>query len=321
MSISKRNIFILAATSFALTANLSNLMPQAAFAKSSSKSKTKTTVQTKAASQVDAQAAIKGQLSALAEAAGKGDAEKMVSFFTLDGAYVDEEGNRVEGRPSLKEHFSKSVRPDSKSTLQLEPQEIRLIGSDAAWIEGTTVRQSQSGKHVDARFTMLMQNKNGNWLIQSASESPVNQSTAVDHLADLNWLVGEWTAEQGDAKLKMTAEKVGNGHFLHLKFLLTKPGESPKMDTQVIGWDPTKDQIVSWHFDSSGGFGYGSWRKQDNKWLINAEGIEQSGWHSNATNVISLGTKDSFQWQSVKRNADGMMYPDTEPLTVKRANH
>ena len=310
---SRRNIFILAAVTLALTANLT---PQPGLTKASKDKKA--SAPAKAASQGDSESAIRGQLTSLAEAASKGDAEKMASYFTLDGAYVDEDGVRHEGRQSLKDHFGRHVRPDTKSSLRLEPQAIRIIGSDSAWIEGITTRQTDRGKQIDARFTMLLQKKGGTWLIQSASETSVNQATASDHLSDLNWLIGDWSAEQGDAKLKMTAEKVGNGHFLRLNFLLTRPNEKPRADIQVIGWDPSRDQIVSWHFDSSGGFGYGSWRKQDNKWVINAEGVEQSGWRSNATNVISVSNNDSFQWQSIKRNADGLMYPDTEPLTVKR---
>ncbi|MBA3995247.1 MAG: hypothetical protein C0469_17140 [Cyanobacteria bacterium DS2.3.42] len=314
MNNSRRKIFILAAVTLALT---TNLVPQTSFAKSSTP---KVKASTKAAPQAESEAAIKTQLTLLADAASKGDAQRMANFFTLDGTYVDEDGVKTAGRQSLQEHFTRNVRPDTKSALKLEPQTIRLIGGDTAWIEGATTRQSDKGKRTDARFTMLLHNQNGTWLIQSASETSVNQATAVDHLSDLNWLVGDWIAEQGNAKLKMTAEKVGNGHFLHLKFFLTRPGDPPRMDTQVIGWDPTKDQIVSWHFDSSGGFGYGSWRKESNKWLITAEGVEQSGWTSAATNVISLSNNDSFQWQSIKRNSDGMMYPDTETLTVKRVS-
>lgn len=318
MSRSKRNVLILAAMSATLT--VASSLPQASLAKTSGKNKQKASATVKAAPQSDAEVAIKTQLSSLADAAAKGDTEKMASYFSLDGAYVDEDGIRHEGRPAVQEHFARHVRPEPKAALKLEPLVIRLIGNDSAWIEGNTTRQSSNGKQVDARFTMLLQNKSGNWLIQSATETTVNQRTASDKLNDLNWLVGEWTAEKDNAKLKMVAEKVGNGHFLQLKFLLTRAGETPKIDTQVIGWDPTRDQIASWHFDSSGGFGYGSWRKQDNKWLINAEGIEQSGWRSAATNVITVNSNDAFQWQSIKRNSDGMMYPDTEPLTVKRVS-
>ncbi len=316
MSKSKRNIFISVAISMALAGSI---LPASVSAKSS-KTKSNASATAKSQPKADTESAIKGQLSSLADAAAKGDAQKMAAFFALDGTYVDEDGVKSEGRQALQEHFARHVRPDTKSALKLESQVIRLIGNDAAWIEGTTTRQTDKGRSVDARFTMLLQNQKGNWLIQSANETTVNQPSSADHLADLNWLVGDWTAEQGNAKLKMSAEKVGNGHFLHLKFFMTRPGDSPRMDTQVIGWDPTKNQIVSWHFDSSGGFGYGSWRKEANKWLITAEGVEQSGWSSAATNVITLSNSDSFQWQSIKRNSDGLMYPDTEALTVKKVS-
>jgi len=321
MNKSKRNLFILSAFSAVLTTNLFYAAPQAAFAKKGSKSKTtnSTSVETKTATQSDAESAIRGKLSSLAAAAASADSDKMSSYFALDGAYINEDGLRVQGRQSLKEHFSRNVRPD-KATLKLEPTIIRLIGADTAWIEGATTRQSGAGKSTDARFTMLLTNQNGDWLIQSATETSVAPRGSAARLSELDWLVGDWVAEQGSAKVKMTAEKVGNGNFLHLKYLITKPGETPKIDTQVIGWDPNRDQIISWHFDSSGGYGFGKWRKQDKKWIINAEGVEQSGWNSVATNVISSLDKDSFQWQSMRRTVDGLTFADTEPLTVKRVS-
>lgn len=321
MNQSKRNLFILSALSAVLTANLFYMAAPAALAKKSSKSKAKTTtVETKTVTQGDAESAIRNQLSSLSDAATKADAEKMASFFALDGAYVNEDGLRVEGRQSLKEHFARNVRPEMEVAVKLEPQVIRIIGNDSAWIEGTTTRQSGSGKSLDARFTMLLNNQNGNWIIQSASETSVVAKDSSSKLSELDWLVGDWVAEQGNAKVRMTAEKVGNGHFFHLRYVISKPGEAPKIDTQVIGWDPNRDQIVSWHFDSSGGYGYGKWRKLANKWVINAEGVEQSGWNSAATNVISAVDKNSFQWQSMRRTADGLTFADTEPLTVKRVS-
>jgi uncharacterized protein (TIGR02246 family) len=320
MNQSKRNLFILSALSAALTANLCNPAPQAAFAKSRPSKVKTTTVESKTLTKADAESAIRSQLSSLSEAATKADAEKMASFFALDGAYINEDGVRVEGRPSLKEHFARNVRPESETAVKLEPLVIRLIGNDAAWIEGTTTRQNDSGKSIDARFTMLLSNQNGNWIIQSATESSIAPKDSASRLTELDWLVGDWVAEQGNSKVRMTAEKVGNGHFFHLRYVITKAGEAPKIDTQVIGWDPNRDQIISWHFDSSGGFGYGKWRKLANKWVINAEGVEQSGWNSAATNVISAVDKNSFQWQSMRRTADGLTFADTEPLTVKRVS-
>ncbi|MCC6979467.1 MAG: SgcJ/EcaC family oxidoreductase [Candidatus Melainabacteria bacterium] len=319
MNQSKRNLFILSALSAALTANFFYMAPQAACAKKSGKSK-KTTVETKTVTQGDAESAIKNQLSSLAAAAMKADAEQMASFFALDGSYVNEDGLRVVGRPSLKEHFAKHVSPEMNGALKLEPHQIRLIGNDTAWIEGSTTRQIANQKSTDARFTMLLTNQNGTWVIQSATETTVTPKGSAAKLSDLDWLVGDWVAERGTEKVRMTAEKVGNGNFLHLKYLIAKAGETPKIDTQVIGWDPNRDQIISWHFDSSGGFGYGRWRKQDNKWIINAEGVEQSGWNSTATNVISSVDKNSFQWQSMRRTVDGLTFADTEPLTVKRVS-
>lgn len=318
MSTPKLKTLALAALTITL---IPTLLAPVASAKSTTKvvvektTKVKTTVGSAAA-----ETAIRSQLSAFADAAAKGDGEKMSSFFALDGSYVDESGTKLKGRQAIKDRFVSRVTAEPDSALALEADVLRFAGNDTAWVEGATTRKSGSGKEVGARFTMLLSNKDGNWLIQSASETPVRGKTTSANLSDLDWLVGNWSAERGGSNVKMSAEKVGNSHFIHLKFVTTTPGAQPKMDVQVIGWDPSKDQIVSWHFDSTGGFGYGSWKNNANKWVIDADGIEPSGWNTTATNVITMQNKDSFTWQSLRRNAGGVTYPDTEPLLVKRVS-
>ncbi|MBC7998436.1 MAG: SgcJ/EcaC family oxidoreductase [Leptolyngbya sp.] len=316
MSTSKLKKLALAALTISL---IPMILPNAASAKSTKKVKVQESTKAKTTvASATSESAIRSQLSSLANAAAKGDGEKMSQFFALDGSYLDENGVKLQGRQAIKERFLSNVKAEPDSALALEAEVLRLVGKDTAWVEGSTTRKKDGGKETGARFTMLLQNKDGSWLIQSASEITVKPKTDAASLADLDWLLGNWAAEQGDAKVKMSAEKVGNGHFIQLKYIMTKPGAEPKMDVQVVGWDPTKDQIVSWHFDSNGGFGYGNWKKNANKWVIDADGIEPSGWDSTATNVITVEDKNAFSWQSLKRNAGGVVFPDSEPLLVKR---
>lgn len=316
MSTSKLKTLALAALTITL---IPTLISPAAQAKSATKVVVeKTTKVKKTVGNAAAETAIRSQLSSFADAAAKGDGEKMSSFFALDGAYVDENGTKLKGRQAIRDRFVSKVIAEPDTELALEADVLKFAGDDTAWVEGATTRKSGNGKEIGARFTMLLSNKDGNWLIQSATETPVREITSSAKLSDLDWLVGTWSAEQDGASVKMSAEKTGNSNFIHLRYVTTKPGSQPKMDVQVIGWDPSKDQIVSWHFDSNGGFGYGSWKKNANKWVIDADGIAPSGWNTTATNVITMQDKDSFSWQSLRRLSGGVTYPNTDPLLVKR---
>ena len=42
---------------------------------------------------------------------------------------------------------------------------------------------------------------------------------------------------------------------------------------EVIGWDPAKQQIRSWIFDSNGGFGESTWAYDGEHWLIKAANV------------------------------------------------
>ncbi|HEY9786908.1 MAG TPA: nuclear transport factor 2 family protein [Candidatus Obscuribacterales bacterium] len=265
------------------------------------------------------EAAIRAQLTALAAAASAGDAERMAALWAIDGVYVDEDGIATHGRDSIHDRFATARARVPKVNLKLMPSTIKAVSPDVIWAEGTTVRETPAGPEATTRFTMLFQKRDGNWVISSATETALLSQPTSDHLSPLSWLIGDWTAQRGDAKVQMTADWAGKGkNFITCKFLSEEPGKPEKKDMQVIGWDPTIGKIVSWHFDSQGGFGYGTWEKKGNQWVVKTEGVEQTGTRTYATNLISLEGDGKFSWQSIARNVNGTPVPDTEVLAVQR---
>jgi hypothetical protein len=45
---------------------------------------------------------------------------------------------------------------------------------------------------------------------------------------------------------------------------------------EIIGWDPDRQQIRSWIFDSNGGFGESTWANDGEHWLIQAANFCQT---------------------------------------------
>lgn len=268
------------------------------------------------------EAPLQNVLSALAAAATAGDAAKMASLFTMDGIYIDEDGIQTTGRAALKERFAAGLSGQGKTKTTVNAQGIKRIGLNAAFLEGITCKEGANSPDACARFTIVMQRQNNEWLIASATETEIAQKPApqtnADRLSSLNWMIGSWSTSSGNAKVTMHADWVGNKNFILCKYVIERPGMQPKIDVQIIGYDPTKKSIVSWNFDSSGGFGNGTWNKQGKEWLIRAAGIEQQGSQTGATNIISLEDENKFSWRSENRFFDGTAVPNTEPLIVER---
>jgi hypothetical protein len=100
--------------------------------------------------------------------------------------------------------------------------------------------------------------------------------------------------------------------------MIKKAGSEELDSQQIIGWDPRREQIVSWIFDSRGGFGSGTWSRRDNQWLVDSEGVDPEGRSTSATNIIANKSPNSFSWQSVNRIIEGESLSDTAPLTINR---
>jgi uncharacterized protein (TIGR02246 family) len=250
-----------------------------------------------------------------------GNASSVSALWTENGTYIDEDGNVFRGRSALEKRFGSVFNESGKQQFELTPEKISFLSDNVAISEGTVLKKEGTESKPQTRFTLVFQNQDGTWLISQATETPITplESTqSTEALKDLDWLIGSWKAERNGSSVRMTAEWAANKRFIHCTYEIQKPGEPLQKDIQIIGYDPTKDELVSWHFDSTGGFGYGSWYKRDNQWMIESTGVESDGRTSRAINIIQSLEPNTFSWQSVNRSVDGMAFADTNELKVQR---
>jgi hypothetical protein len=119
----------------------------------------------------------------------------------------------------------------------------------------------------------------------------------------------------------MKAEWAANNKFINCKYEVKLGPDAPIVESrQVIGWDPRINQPVSWHFDSTGGFGHGDWSNEKGQWIVQAVGVDREGNTTVATDVLSAQSPESFSWQSINRSVDGFPYNDSAPLKVVRVS-
>ena len=111
-----------------------------------------------------------------------------------------------------------------------------------------------------------------------------------------------------------------NQNFVVASFAATVNGASVGRATQWIGWDPVAKRVRSWVFDASGGFGEGTWTKEEDKWVIKTTSILQDGKKATATIVLAPGGADALTLQIKDRTVDGSAtVPDRPQIKLKRA--
>jgi uncharacterized protein (TIGR02246 family) len=280
---------------------------------------TKTSSKTAIVAQGDP-SAIKNQISALSSSLVSGDGKSVAFLWTEDGSYTDSDGNVVQGRDAIEKRFSAQFRENGKPAYELTPQTIRFLSATVAESEGTVRRKEGPSTQPETRYSMVFVKQHGDWLIASATETAITATELTSHetLADLSWLIGAWKAERNGATARMKAEWASDKNFIRCTYEIKKPDQPLMVDFQVIGWDPLKNQIVSWLFNSNGGVGHGAWYRKGSKWIVESDGVERDGSTCVAINVIEPTDPNTFVWESLNRSVDGIALGDTLPLKIER---
>jgi uncharacterized protein (TIGR02246 family) len=269
--------------------------------------------------QDDQEHAVRSVLHDLSQAVATGDADRTASFWSEDAVFIDEAGDESRGRAALRERFAKAFQQRTPSTIGLHPDRITLPASNVALVIGSVSSKSGDAIMPQARFSMVLVKQHDRWLINEATETVVQHTHAGDHLKELAWLIGKWQVNKPDSTTKLEADWAANKAFIHSKCVSSEKDGAQRVDSQVIGWDPRTKSIVSWHFDSNGGFGYGKWSKQPSGWQIDFAGVGADGSSTRAANIFTVKSPEEFTWQSVEQTSDGVAIADTDALQIQRA--
>ena len=267
----------------------------------------------------DFEAAIKSRLRELTIALASSDAKTLSALWLEDGTYSNENGQEWKGRAALEKRFTAVFANEGRLLLDFVPVTVRQLADNVATVDGFVKFKDEPSGSPDARFSMVFQKQtNGTWLIVSANETAYVGRERLDRLKPLAWLIGEWAVEKDGSSMVVKSEWAANKKFIHLRYMVKKAGSEELDSQQIIGFDPRRDQIVSWTFDSRGGFGFGIWSRRDNQWLVDSDGVDPEGRSTSATNIIANQTAKSFSWQSVNRSVEGEPFSDTAQLTISR---
>ena len=162
---------------------------------------------------------------------------------------------------------------------------------------------------VTTRYVAIDVKKGDQWQTSQLTETEASPSGAYSELRALEWLVGTWEDKAGDQTVETKIDWAGDKNFLTRTFKVKGADLNETDGWEVIGWDPERQEIRSWIFDSNGGFGEATWVNDGEHWLIQASNVLPDGGHSTAEHVLTRVDDNKFTWESQNRTLNGELQP------------
>jgi uncharacterized protein (TIGR02246 family) len=235
--------------------------------------------------------------------------------------YIDEVGQKFSGRKSIQAEYETLFKdcPDDLA-IRIETDSVRTVNADTAIEEGRAalVPQPTGADRVMSRYTAVHVKQEGRWLIAEMRDTRIDMPPDTGSLEDLGWLVGTWSASNGDTSAVVKCMWVENKRFLLRTDAVTESGKPTAGGLEVIGINPATGRITSWHFTNDGGHAVGVWTPMDGSWAVESEGVMENGTVTTSINILSRSDDDSLTWKSVERTAGDALLPDMSEVTLKR---
>jgi uncharacterized protein (TIGR02246 family) len=251
----------------------------------------------------------------------KGDLDAVASSWTHDAEYVNEDGKSFRGRDAIRRLMKKAMEDHKGSKQSIKIRSIRFVKPDVAVEEGTVFMTAPEGNIEPGRYSAIWVKQQGKWRINSVHDLPAPAQdegpAAFNKLKPLAWMVGEWQDKSGKGDVRLSCRWAPKQTFLLLDFTIKRSEGAQLAATERIGWDPHAETLLSWLFDSSGGFGEGDWSRQGNTWRIDSESVLADGRVLTATHAWKYVDDDTIEWSSTNRQADEAPLPDLNVTFVR----
>jgi uncharacterized protein (TIGR02246 family) len=257
---------------------------------------------------------------AFVEAFSKGDAEAVAALWAEDGDYTDVAGRHRKGRAAIQKAFRGLFGKHKGLRAQIDSHSLRFVTPNVAVEDGTNAVFSPDGAPPSwARYTIVHVKKDGKWFLSNVRETLLPPPSHARHLRDLEGLVGNWVGEVDKGKAEhVSLAWAANRNYL-VGTLATTRNNTPISSSRLrIGWDPAARRIRSWMFDATGGFGRGTWVKEEKKWVVKTTSVLENGRKAAVTFVVAPVDADTVTWQARNRSIDGKELPDGKEVKMKR---
>lgn len=263
----------------------------------------------------EAEKAAKAQSDAYVAAFNKGDAKGLAALYAEDAQYTSDAGESIIGRAAVLDGLTKFFAKHKGAQLGVQMELARFLTPEVLIEKGLSTVGDET-----TRYVCNYVKKDGKWLISELNETtlpPIDAAAAA--LEELDWMVGSWKDNTPGVTVATTVDWTKNRHFLRRSLSVTREGEDPVEATEVIGYDPVAGGLHSWMFDSQGGFGEGTWKREANKWLVTFKATAPDGTTSSAQHVITFLDEKKYTWESINRQSGGEVLPNIDKVEVVRS--
>ena len=197
----------------------------------------------------------------------RGDAKGVAALWTQDGDCIDESGKKSQGRAEIEKAYAEVFRANPGCQIRVAVDSLRLLSPEAAIEDGhATLDPEPMGAPAISKYTAVHIKVGDKWLMSTVRELRVETPSGYAKVADLDWLIGTWSAEERGAKTVSVYRWVANKSFVERTYTVTNPDHTTTSGVQLIGFNPSANCIQSWNFSPDGGHAIGHWTPRDKGW-------------------------------------------------------
>lgn len=264
--------------------------------------------------------AIRNIIQSHQEAYNQQDAAKLTAQWASDATYINPvTGESAEGREAIEKLFKEKFAQGKKRHLEITIKSIEFPNADEAIEKGVMKVTVDDQPAQQMAYQATYVRENGKWLVKAISEIELQEpSSNFEQLKDLAWLVGKWEDSDDNVDILFDNQWDKYKNFITQHFKMKIYGQDDIEGKQIIAWDPVKDVVRSWVFDSDGGFGEGTWEKVNKSWQATMFFTLSDGRTASSINIYTPVDDDSYTFASVEREVDGEILPDMDPVTVEK---
>jgi len=264
-------------------------------------------------------ASIRSGSEAFVTAFNKGDAKAIGKLWTEKGEYIDDSGRHFSGRKEIEAGYAEFFSANPKVKIHLAIESVRMVSEDVAIEEGRAeIAPQPTGSPGYTKYVVVHNKVDGKWLMASVRDSFVAKPSSYTEIADLEWLIGSWMAEEHGTKLESDCQWIANKSFVKRSFTTTKHDGTQISGVQLIGWNPALRCVQSWEFSHDGGHAVGTWTPTIGGWRATMHGVTGDGSRTSAVTILRRLDDDAYSWKSVQRTIGDVVLPDTDEIVIKR---
>ena len=244
------------------------------------------------------------------EALARGDGKAVAALWTEDGDIIDDMGQVFRGRESVA-GLEPAAEGQARPSFTIDGVSIRLLSESVALEDGTVVVTPPGASTAHhGRFAATWVKQADGWKVASLREWRTDPPETSARLADLEWLVGDWTVTVDGKKpegenvapprMEMSVRWNPTGTYLLRETMITSPDGSQGLQvSQRIGWDPLTRRLHSWSFSTDGSHSEADWSLEEGVWVSRATTVHPDGSQSSTINHYLYDGKEECTFQSL----------------------